>query len=127
MKIPSFIRYFNKYALNHLTGLVARAGIGPFCIIQHKGRKSGKLYETTIQAYRTADGFIMALTYGKDIDWLKNVLAADGCKLYYKRTWYALKNPKLMDQQNGLPYFPYPEKAILGLIGIQDFVKLDLA
>jgi deazaflavin-dependent oxidoreductase (nitroreductase family) len=127
VKIPSFIRYFNKYALNHLTGLIARAGIGPFCIIEHTGRKSGKQYQTTIQAYPLPNGFMIALTYGPEIDWYRNVRAANGCKLYYHRKTYTLKNPQAMDAKTALPLFPYPEKAILGFIGIQDYVKLDLA
>jgi deazaflavin-dependent oxidoreductase (nitroreductase family) len=127
VKIPSFVRYFNKYVLNHLTGLIARAGIRPFCIIQHTGRKSGNKYETTIQAYLLKDGFVIALTYGPEIDWYRNVIAANGCALNYHRKHYPLKNPKPMDAEVALPLFPYPEKAILGLIGIRDFVKLDFA
>jgi deazaflavin-dependent oxidoreductase (nitroreductase family) len=127
VKIPSFIRYINKYFLNHFTGLLARAGIGPFCIIHHTGRKTGKPHATTIQAYPVAGGFLIALTYGPKIDWYRNVIAAKGCALDYHRKRYALKNPQPMNAQTALPLFPYPEKAILGLIGIQDFVKLDLA
>lgn len=127
MKIPSFVRYFNKYALNHLTGLLAKAGVGPFCIIQHTGRKSGKMYKTTIQAYPIQNGFIIALTYGPEIDWLRNVQAANGCVLHYHRKAYALKNPVGMKANTALPYFPSFENAVLGFIGIEDFVRLDFA
>lgn len=127
MKIPGFIRYFNKYVLNHITGLIARLGFGPFCIIHHVGRKSGKLYETTIQAYKVANGFMIALTYGTSIDWYRNVVAAAGCKLFYHHKLYTLGVPKKLDKETALSLFPSPERAILQAIGIQDFIRLQFA
>lgn len=127
MKIPGFIRYFNKYVLNHFTGLIARLGIGPFCIIHHVGRRSGKLYETTIQAYKLASGFMIALTYGPEVDWYRNIMAAAGCKLFYHHKLYALGAPARLSKETALPLFPFPERAILGAIGIQDFIRLHFA
>lgn len=127
MKIPGFVRYFNKYVLNHLTGLIARIGLGPFCIVYHVGRKSGRGYETTIQAYKVANGFMIALTYGAEIDWYRNIVAAGGCKLFYHHKLYALGAPAQLDKETALPLFPSPERAILRAIGIQDFIRLQFA
>ncbi len=61
MKIPSGVRYFNKYILNKLTGKIAQAGWGPFAILYHVGRKSGKHYETPIWVFPSQGGFMIAL------------------------------------------------------------------
>jgi hypothetical protein len=37
-----------KHTLNPLTRRVARSRFGPFAIVQHVGRRSGKTYETPI-------------------------------------------------------------------------------
>jgi hypothetical protein len=37
-----------KNTLNRVTGRMARAGHGPFSLIRHVGRKSGRTYETPV-------------------------------------------------------------------------------
>jgi len=47
-------------------------------VIRHVGRTSGRPYETPVQAVATDDGFVIALPYGPNTDWLKNVLVSVG-------------------------------------------------
>ena len=76
MKLPPQIRQgwltLLKYTLNPLTRTLARASFGPFSIIRHVGRRSGKHYETPIIVQPSDGGFVFALTYGPDVDWYKN-------------------------------------------------------
>jgi deazaflavin-dependent oxidoreductase (nitroreductase family) len=88
------IRVFNKYVTNRvLRGLAAR-GIGPFAILGHVGRRSGKRYETTIMVWPAGDGFVIALTYGPRVDWLRNLLAAGGGTVYWHDTLYRVSKPE---------------------------------
>jgi hypothetical protein len=41
----------------------------------HRGRKSGNLHRTPILAFPIIEGFDFALTYGRNVDWVKNLLA----------------------------------------------------
>ena len=61
--ISNRIRYFNKYITNPLLRRFANASRGPFAVIRHVGRRSGKLYETTIMVWPMGEGFVIALTY----------------------------------------------------------------
>ncbi len=124
MKLPSKLRYFNKKVLNRLTGKVARSGHGPFTIVQHTGRKSGQRYETVIIAIPSADGFVIALTYGTNVDWYKNVCAGGPTGILYHQRQYDICAVEALDTATGRAYFPGMESAILGLVGIQDFIKL---
>jgi deazaflavin-dependent oxidoreductase (nitroreductase family) len=45
-------------------------------IIRHRGRTSGREYETPVGAEPTDDGFVIALVYGPKTNWVRNVLAA---------------------------------------------------
>jgi deazaflavin-dependent oxidoreductase (nitroreductase family) len=67
--------------LNRWTARLARAGRGPFSLVRHVGRKSGKPYETPIIVAPAEGGFIAELTYGENVDWYRNVVAAGGCEL----------------------------------------------
>lgn len=56
-----------KHTLNPLTRRLARSSLGPFSIIRHVGRRSGKLYETPIIVAPHRGGFVIELTYGPEV------------------------------------------------------------
>lgn len=126
MKIPSRVRYFNKRVLNRLTGRIARSSRGPFCIIYHVGRRSGKAYETPIIAIPAGSSFVVALTYGPAVDWFRNITAAGRCRLLWHRKEYAIGRIEPVDRQIALPFFSRFERRILRWVGIQDFIRLEV-
>jgi deazaflavin-dependent oxidoreductase (nitroreductase family) len=113
-----------KHTLNPLTRRLARTAHGPFAIIQHVGRRSGKQYETPIILGRAADGFVLELTYGPNVDWYKNVQAAGGCTLIWHRKTYRISKLELLIAERGRSAFPLPARLILRLIKAQHFVKM---
>ncbi len=77
-----------KNSLNRVTSRVARSGHGPFSLVRHVGRKSGKTYETPIMVARVPEGFIAELTYGEDVNWYRNIVVAGGCELLVDGQWH---------------------------------------
>lgn len=112
-----------KHTLNPLTLRLARASVGPFSIVQHVGRHSGRRYETPIIVSRLADGFMIELTYGPDVDWHKNVLAAGGGTLVWRGRTYAIDTITPVDAAAGRAAFPPPERLILRLLGRTHFER----
>jgi deazaflavin-dependent oxidoreductase (nitroreductase family) len=110
-----------KYTLNPLTRRLARTRFGPFAIVRHVGRRSGKVYETPIIVSPVADGFVIELTYGKDVDWHKNVVAAGGCTLLRHGKEYVVRAIEPLDTETGRAAYPLPERAILELLERSDF------
>jgi deazaflavin-dependent oxidoreductase (nitroreductase family) len=53
-------------------------------VVIHRGRTAGLLYRTPVTAFPYRDGFLIALTYGRDVDWVKNVIAEGGCRLIHR-------------------------------------------
>ncbi len=113
-----------KHTLNRLTRRIARTGYGPFAIIRHIGRRSGKPYETPIIVEPAADGFVIELTYGPDVDWYKNVLAAGGCTVIWHGKDYVIDHLEPLDAETGRSAFPLPARLLLRLIRRQHFVKM---
>jgi deazaflavin-dependent oxidoreductase (nitroreductase family) len=66
-----------------------------FAIVKHRGRKSGKPYETVVNAYRKGDVLAIALGHGKT-DWVQNVLAADGADVHVFRRDVHITNPRIL-------------------------------
>jgi deazaflavin-dependent oxidoreductase (nitroreductase family) len=111
---PRSLARFNKHFTNHLTSKVAGYLPG-FAIVSHTGRNSGRTYHTPVNAFRTDDGYIIALTYGAHSDWVKNVLAAGSCELQTRERRVRLYDPYIVtDESRG--WAPLPVRLILGLI-----------
>lgn len=100
------IRIFNKHVTNRVLRGLALRGVGPFALIGHVGRRSGKRYETTIMVWPTSEGFVIALTYGPDVDWRRNMVAAGGGTVFWHGKLYTVGGPEPVDAAYGLRAFP---------------------
>lgn len=118
------IRYFNKHFLNKLLGRLAGASHTPFAMILHRGRKSGQPYQTPIIVAPAEKGFVIALTYGPEVDWYRNVLSAGQCKLLWHGQEIKINKIEPINPQDAKPFLPGFEKIVLGLLGIKDFAKM---
>jgi deazaflavin-dependent oxidoreductase (nitroreductase family) len=116
------IAHFNKRVTNRVTRPVAPYLPG-FGVVVHTGRTSGKRYETPVNVFTRADGFVIALTYGTQSDWVRNVVAAGGCELITRGRRYRLSSPEIIhdEARQDASRFARP---ILRLIGAADFMRL---
>ena len=118
------IRIFNKYVTNRILRVFASLPYGPFAIVRHVGRRSGKPYETVIMVWPTGESFVIALTYGPKVDWYRNILAAEGGAMFWHNRVYAVGKPEPLDVQTALTAFPAAFRLVLGRVGLRDFVRL---
>jgi deazaflavin-dependent oxidoreductase (nitroreductase family) len=116
---------FNLAVTNRITSRFA-GWLPIFGIVTHVGRKSGKVYRTPINAFRVPNGFAIALTYGPQAEWVKNVLAAEGCELETRGMRYRLVAPNIVHDPTR-KQFPFPVRVILKLVGANDFIQLSIA
>ncbi len=121
-KLPNRIRIFNKYVTNRLLRGFANLSHSPFAIIRHVGRRSGKPYETVIWVWPLGEGFVIALTYGPEVDWYRNMLAAGGGAVVWHKRVYVVGKPEPIDAKTALPAFPAAFRPIFRRAGMQDFV-----
>ena len=125
MPIPRIVRQWNKAGLNRITTHIAPWMPG-FGIVIHRGRRSGRLCQTPVSVFATEDGYLFALTYGPDTDWVKNVLAAGGCELRTRGRADRLTTPRLYHDESRRDIRPL-ERQVLRIIGAADFLSLKTA
>ena len=113
---------FNIAVTNRITSLFA-AWLPGFGIITHFGRKSGKVYRTPVNVFREPNEFIVALTYSRECEWVKNVLAAGGCELNTRGIRYKLSNPTVVRDPTRRR-FPFPVRVVLKLVGADEYMEL---
>jgi deazaflavin-dependent oxidoreductase (nitroreductase family) len=111
------IRVFNKYVTNRVLRGLATRGVGPFAILGHVGRRSGKRYETTIMVWPASEGFVIALTYGPDVDWLRNLLAAGAGTVYWHGKLYRVGKPEPIGATVALQAFPRLFRLVFRTVG----------
>src|SRR6266851_5514108 len=75
-----WVAAFNLAVTNRITSRFA-ARLPGFGVLTHVGRKSGRVYRTPVNVFRAPEGFLIALTYGRESEWVQNVLAAGNCQL----------------------------------------------
>ena len=107
---------------NRITGLFA-GWLPGFGILTHVGRKSGKVYRTPVNVFRASNGFIIALTYSSQSEWVKNVLAAGGCELKTRGKKYQLSAPKVVRDPTRRR-FPFPVRLVLRIVGADEYMEL---
>jgi len=117
-----WVAAFNLAVTNRITSRFANRLPG-FGILIHVGRKSGRVYRTPVNVFRVPEGFLIALTYGRDSEWVKNVLAAGKCQLETRRVRYQLSSPTIVHDPSRRR-FPFVVRMILRLIGANDFMQL---
>src|SRR5690348_18249407 len=67
--------------------------------IRHVGRRSGRTYTTPLSARRSGDIVVIALTFGNQSDWSRNVRAAGGASIRIEGEGYDVKSPQVMSLQ----------------------------
>jgi deazaflavin-dependent oxidoreductase (nitroreductase family) len=122
MPLPRRLARFNLVATNRLLGPVAERLPG-FAVITHVGRRTGQVHRTPVNLFRSDERYVVALTYGRDSQWVRNVLAAGGCEVSTRGERLRLVDPAVVhDASRAL--VPAPIRAILGAIGVDDFLTL---
>jgi deazaflavin-dependent oxidoreductase (nitroreductase family) len=94
-----------------------------FGVVTNAGRNSGKLYRTPVNVFREPGGLLIALTYGRDSGWVRNVLAAGRCQLETRRVTYQLSEPVIVNDPTRRR-FPLLVRIVLGLIDANDYLQL---
>ena len=105
MLFPVWFEKFQIKYLNPAVKPIARY-LPTFSVIKHRGRTSGKEYETIVTAYRKGNVLAIALAHGKT-DWVKNVLAAGEADLHFIRKDVHITNPRVLPAGSdgaGLPW-----------------------
>jgi deazaflavin-dependent oxidoreductase (nitroreductase family) len=120
-----WISPFTKRVVNPITRRFAGRLPG-FAIVEHVGRRSGRTYRTPLNVFRHDDRYVFALTYGAEVDWVRNVVAAGGCSMETRGRRVGLVDPQLVHDP-GRRLMPQPVRTFLGLMRVTQFLVLRIA
>jgi len=95
-RIRRAVRRFNRDVVNPRALRSAGRRGAAFAVLRHRGRRTGRSYATPIGASTAEGGFIVALPYGADVHWLRNVQAAGSALLEVDGVEYRVDGPRVV-------------------------------
>jgi deazaflavin-dependent oxidoreductase (nitroreductase family) len=116
------MRPFTTRVINPVSRLFAGWMPG-FGIITHVGRRTGRVYRTPINVFRHGDQYLFALTYGSDVDWVRNVLAAGGCEIRTRGRDIRLVEPEVFVDP-ARRRLPVPLRIAGRLLRVTEFLRM---
>lgn len=137
MPIPHWITRSNKRLLNPLM-LRASSRVPPLATVHHTGRRSGRAFTTPVLAFAARAPLspaaatlpeeardvvaVVALTYGTDVDWLRNVLHAGSYRLERAGTTYVVDRLVVVEGDAGARLVPPLVDEVLDLLHVDRFL-----
>jgi deazaflavin-dependent oxidoreductase (nitroreductase family) len=82
----------------------------PTAVVRHVGRRTGRAYDTPVVAAPIEGGFVIALPYGPNTDWLKNVLSHGRATILLDGEEFVVDTPEVIAIEDANPYFPEREQ-----------------
>jgi deazaflavin-dependent oxidoreductase (nitroreductase family) len=101
MKLSRGVARFNRRVTNRIQGLYAWL-VPPWAVILHRGRRSGRRYRTPLFAFRRGRTLVIAVLYGQESDWLRNLRAGGGHVVRAGRT-FSVRAPEVVDTSGAGP------------------------
>lgn len=115
MPLPHWLTRVNLAVTNRLT-LPLAARLPWFGVIEHVGRRSNRVRRTPLNVFHRGEGrWVVALTYGPEVQWVRNVLAAGRCRVLIRGRWIAMTGPRRYrdPSRRGVPWLVRRALAVL--------------
>lgn len=123
MALPHWLTRVNLAVANRLMAPLA-ARLPWFGVLEHVGRRSGEVRRTPLNVFPQGDQrWVIALTYGPRVEWLRNVLVAGECRMLVRGRWLRLAGPwRFRDPSRAA--MPPPVRWALAVLRVDEFVEL---
>jgi deazaflavin-dependent oxidoreductase (nitroreductase family) len=122
MPLPKGLARFNNVVTNRVVGPFA-ARLPGFAIVTHVGRRSGREYSNPVNLFHSGDRYVIALTYGADSQWVRNVLAAGEARVLTRGSTIHLVEPEVVHDPSR-SHVPAPVRPFLRATNVTDFMLL---
>lgn len=114
-RLPRGAKAFNKIALPLSRHLPIWAEL------THVGRKSGREYKTPIAVIEKDGVYNIGLAWGKEADWVRNVMAAGEFTIVQRGKTIVLTNPQILHDP-AVSWAPAIGRPILRRQGVADYI-----
>lgn len=125
MPAPRSMARLQRRVINPVMRRVA-GRIPVMSLVVHVGRRSGKEFRTPVDAFRDGDVVRIAVGFGRESDWIRNVLAAGRFQLVRREGTLDLVDPVVRHDPSN-QWAAAPLRPLLHLVRIEDHLEARVA
>lgn len=119
------VRHMNREVFNPMQMESAGTPGADASIIHHVGRTSGTEYQTPVGVVRAGDdSFVIALPYGDQADWLKNVLASGSATIVHEGETHEVEGPEVMPIVEAAAWFSGNDRKAHQVFNVEQVLRL---
>jgi deazaflavin-dependent oxidoreductase (nitroreductase family) len=115
----------NRLLTNHVFGTFAWF-VPPLALVHHVGRQTGRRYWTPVVAFPSRAGFVIPMTYGRDVDWARNLVRANGGEVERGGRRVAVRNPRIVGFEEAAARLPAAIRPVFRAAALPGYVLVDL-
>ncbi len=122
-KVPFIVNTVRGLVRDHLNPRQLQSAGNPgsyAAVVRHVGRKSGKNYETPVVMVPYEDGLVVSLTYGRETDWVRNLMAAGSATLVFEGETFTVDQLRVVPIDTISHVFGSGERRAQRLVGVTD-------
>lgn len=123
--VVNTLRRMNRSVTNPRVLRTAGSAGTQTSVIEHVGRRSGQTYETPVDIIETTTRMLIALPYGTNTDWLRNVLAAGTAVVVSGGERIATERPAVVATADVEELIPARTMRTLRLFGVSQCLSLE--
>ncbi len=116
--------------LRRLTGLfnpmvVRFAPHVPFYVVlEHRGRRSGRVFRTPLAGIRVERGFLLPLAFGEKAHWVLNLRHDSGGVVEWRGRRIAVSDPEVITWNEGKSSVPRLQRRLAPIFGVKRFLRV---
>jgi deazaflavin-dependent oxidoreductase (nitroreductase family) len=118
------MRHVNRVFTNPVLGTLAWL-VPPLAVVHHVGWKTGRAYRSPVVAFHGNAGIVIPMTYGRDVDWARNIIRAKGCTLERMGRRLTLRNPRIVGFDRARRRLPAALRPLFRAANFPGYVLLD--
>src|SRR5262245_55943709 len=95
-----------------------------FAVVVHRGRRSGRIHKAPVAARRIENGVVISLAFGAQVDWYRNLVAAESGTLRGSGQSYDVSMPERIGASAAVAAFNPGQRLLLRGTAIDAFVRV---
>jgi len=118
MRLPEQLAEFNRVGTNRLMKPLAR-WVPNLAVVLHVGRRTGRTFDVPVLLFSAGDSYVIPLPYGKDRDWVRNVVSAGQFSLTHLGHEVRIVHPKVVTDPKEVPGLGTAVESVVGWLHLE--------
>lgn len=120
-------RRFNRDHMNKSQRGTAGTAGATTALVRHTGRRSGRSFETPVDAVPTREGFVVGMVYGPDTDWVRNILAGGPAAVVHDGVEHAVATAEVVSVDDVADAFTTGQRRMMRVFGVRQALTIRTA